>query len=234
MVRAARTESVLDAIVVRMTNYGESDRIVEFLTAEEGRVSMIARGARRSRKRFGGALDLFSGLRTHSQPGPNLWTLKSVDTLNLRLPLRGHFELLGRASLICDCARALTPEHHESADMYEAVRQGLDYLSEEDSLAASQTYPLILQSAGILPDTSGVRLEESMRYTLNFQSGSVVAAQRSQGAGRGFGQEVVQALRGQACTTPEGSRELERLAIDWVQHQIGKRLPSADVYLEMM
>jgi hypothetical protein len=73
-----------------------------------------------------------------------------------------------------------------------------------------------------------------MRYTLNFQSGSVVAAQRSQGAGRGFGQEVVQALRGQACTTPEGSRELERLAIDWVQHQIGKRLPSADVYLEMM
>ena len=234
MVRAARTETVLDGIVVRMTNYGESDRIVEFLTAEEGRVSMIARGARRSRKRFGGALDLFSGLRTHSQSGPNLWTLKSVDALNLRLPLRGHFELLGRASLICDCARALTPEHHESADMYEAVRQGLDHLSEEDSLAASQAYPLILQAAGILPDTGGVRVEESMRYTLNFQSGLVVGAGRVQGGARGFGSEVVQALRGHPCTSTEGARQLERLVIDWVQHQIGKRLPSADVYLDMM
>ena len=215
-----------------MTNYGESDRIVEFLTAEEGRVSMIARGARRSRKRFGGALDLFAGLRTHSQSGRNLWTLKSVDALNLRLPLRGHFELLGRASLICDCARALTPEHHESGDMYEAVKQGLDYLSEEDSLAASQTYPLILQAAGILPDTGSVRIEENMRYTLNFQSGLVAAAARTSSSGFGF--EVVQALRGQPCMSTEGARQLERLVIDWVQHQIGKRLPSADVYLDMM
>ncbi len=217
-----------------MTNYGESDRIVEFLTAEEGRVSMIARGARRSRKRFGGALDLFAGLRTHAQPSSNLWTLKSVDALNLRLELRLQFELLARASLICDCGRVLTPEHHESSDMYEAVRGGLDLLSAGDAVAASQAYPLILQAAGILPDTSQVRLESGARYGLDFRSGVVGMLQQVRTAGRGFSGEVVQALRGEACTTEEGARDLERLVVDWVQHQIGKRLASADVYLDLV
>ena len=166
MVRPARIEKILDGIVVRMTNYGESDRIVEFITAEEGRVSMIARGARRSRKRFGGCLDLFAGLRTHAQPGSNLWMLKSVDALNLRLELRLNFDLLARASLICDCARALTPEHHEATDMYEAVRGGLDMLTAGDAVGASHAYPLILQAAGILPDTSQLLLEPGIRYGL--------------------------------------------------------------------
>lgn len=234
LVRTTGTEKVLDAIVVRMTNYGESDRIVEFLTAEEGRVSMMARGARRSRKRFGGALDLFAGLRIHCQPGRNLWTLKSVDSLNLRLELRDNFELLGRASLICDCARVLTPEQHESGDMYEAVRGGLDMLCDGNALGASQAYPLILHAAGILPDTSGVRLADNARYKLDFRSGSVVLAQRSGAGAHGFCTEVVAAMRGEACTTLEGARELEHLVVDWVQHQIGKRLASADVYLALM
>ncbi len=217
-----------------MTNYGESDRIVEFLTAEEGRVSMIARGARRSRKRFGGALDLFAGLRTHAQPGSNLWTLKSVDALQLRLELRLNFDLLARASLICDCARVLTPEHHEAVDMYEAVRGGLDMLTAGDAVGASQAYPRILQAAGILPDTSQVRLESGARYGLDFRSGSVGMAQQVRTAGNGFGAEVVNALRAEPCSTTQGAQELERLVIDWVQHQIGKRLASADVYLNLI
>ena len=47
-----------DAIVIRLTDYGESDRIVTLLTERHGKVTAIAKGARRSRKRFGGALCL--------------------------------------------------------------------------------------------------------------------------------------------------------------------------------
>lgn len=45
------------AIVVGRTDLGESDRIVRMVTASHGRVDAVARGARRSRQRFGGALD---------------------------------------------------------------------------------------------------------------------------------------------------------------------------------
>jgi DNA repair protein RecO (recombination protein O) len=51
------------AVVLRSLNYGESDRIVTFFTKDFGKLKGIAKGARRSRKRFQNALDLFSHVR---------------------------------------------------------------------------------------------------------------------------------------------------------------------------
>ena len=45
------------AVIVGTHDLGESDRVVRLLGPERGRVDAVARGARRSRKRFGGALD---------------------------------------------------------------------------------------------------------------------------------------------------------------------------------
>jgi len=53
------------ALVLRVRAFGESDRIVHLLTPEWGRVTVIAKGARRSRKRFPGTLDLFNQLAVH-------------------------------------------------------------------------------------------------------------------------------------------------------------------------
>lgn len=48
------------AIVLFSINYGESDAIVNFYTQDYGRLGGIAKGARRSRRRFGGTLEPFS------------------------------------------------------------------------------------------------------------------------------------------------------------------------------
>ncbi|MBE7416040.1 MAG: DNA repair protein RecO [Deltaproteobacteria bacterium] len=45
------------AIVLNSVDYGESDRILTFYTLGRGKMSGIAKGARRSRKRFVGNLD---------------------------------------------------------------------------------------------------------------------------------------------------------------------------------
>ena len=52
-----------NAIVIRSLHYGESDKIVTFFTRDFGKLKAIVKGARRSRKRFQNALDLFSHLR---------------------------------------------------------------------------------------------------------------------------------------------------------------------------
>lgn len=46
--------------VLRMLDYGESDLIVTFYSREYGKIKGIAKGARRSRKRFANTLELFS------------------------------------------------------------------------------------------------------------------------------------------------------------------------------
>jgi DNA repair protein RecO (recombination protein O) len=57
---SARLGEHADAVLLRSVDYGEADRIVTLLTSRHGKLSLLARGARRSRRRFGGALEPFS------------------------------------------------------------------------------------------------------------------------------------------------------------------------------
>jgi DNA repair protein RecO (recombination protein O) len=54
-----------EALVLRIVDFGESDRIAHLLTPETARLTVIAKGARRSRKRFPGALDLLCHAAVH-------------------------------------------------------------------------------------------------------------------------------------------------------------------------
>lgn len=47
------------AIVLRRTNYGEADRILQLLT-HEGKTSVIARGVRREKSKLAGGIELFA------------------------------------------------------------------------------------------------------------------------------------------------------------------------------
>jgi len=51
---------VTDAILLRKIEYGDHDFIISFLTESKGKISVIAKNAKKSIKRFSGALDLFS------------------------------------------------------------------------------------------------------------------------------------------------------------------------------
>ena len=47
------------AIVLRRTDFGEADRIVNLLTSE-GKISAIARGARRQKSKLAGGIEIFA------------------------------------------------------------------------------------------------------------------------------------------------------------------------------
>ena len=48
------------AIVLRRTNYGEADRILQLLTPENGKISAIAKSVRREKSKLAGAIELFA------------------------------------------------------------------------------------------------------------------------------------------------------------------------------
>lgn len=47
------------AIVLRRVNYGEADRIITFITPDQGKVGAMAKGVRRSKSKMAGALEPF-------------------------------------------------------------------------------------------------------------------------------------------------------------------------------
>ena len=232
MSRSGKSQRTLQGVVVRLSNYGDSHRIVELLTADEGRVSLIARGARASKRRFAGALDLFVSLEARALPGSGLWTLSGVDIRSLRLGVRTSLERIGRASLICDCARVLTAEHQEARETYVAVCRALDCIDRGELIEATAAYGEILEAAGILPDLSSGYQANTQRFQLDHELGALVPARV--GGGRSFGRGVVDALARERAPNEREALELEHCVVDWVQAQIGKPLVSADVYLRAL
>ena len=54
--KAIRTK----AFVLRRTNYSEADRIIQLLTPEYGKISVMARGVRREKSKLAGGIELFA------------------------------------------------------------------------------------------------------------------------------------------------------------------------------
>lgn len=81
------------AFVLRTHPYGESDRIATFITEDFGKVSGIAKGAKRSQRRFAGTLEPFVKIRMafRSRPRSDLAFIDRCELLealpNFRLDL---------------------------------------------------------------------------------------------------------------------------------------------------
>jgi DNA repair protein RecO (recombination protein O) len=145
-----------EAIVLRSIRYGEADRIVHVYTPTQGRLNAIAKGARRSRSRFGARLEPFFHIRTVLHDGRgDLYTVTSVDTVAVHAGLRDHAATLDAAARACDAVARLfeTPDPHP--EVFRLLANELALLS-TDSAHARPANGLafrlkLLLAAGILP-----------------------------------------------------------------------------------
>jgi DNA repair protein RecO (recombination protein O) len=72
-----------EALCLRAADFGESDRIVHLLTPDAGRLAAIAKGAKRSGRRFPGTLDVFNRLRIQVAARRRPGTLARLDQAQL-------------------------------------------------------------------------------------------------------------------------------------------------------
>src|SRR6185436_9555523 len=112
------TAITTDAILLRSVAYGESDRVVTLLGRTTGRVSALARGARKSVKRFGGGLGLGASGQAvlRDRAGSELMGLDSFDVQEARIGLGGDIARTAHASYAIElCDRLCGPRHPEPA-----------------------------------------------------------------------------------------------------------------------
>jgi DNA repair protein RecO (recombination protein O) len=98
------SQIVTDAIVLHAFDYLESSRILRLVTRDGGVRSVLARGARRSRSRFGAALDLYAQgtAELHIKPGRELDTLAGFDVTRARHSLAGDLGRFAGASMLAE------------------------------------------------------------------------------------------------------------------------------------
>jgi DNA repair protein RecO (recombination protein O) len=121
-----------NAIVIRSTNYGESDKIVTFFTRDFGKLKGIAKGARRSRKRFQNALGLFSHLRLtfFEKEGTGLVRAEGCDILHSFPKIREDLRKILYGNYYLELANEMAGEREGNQEVFELLLSFLSDLEE--------------------------------------------------------------------------------------------------------
>ncbi len=124
-----------EAFVLRAYPLGESDRIVTFLTRDAGKVRGVAKGARRSRRRFGSSLELLSRVRLSyfERERRDLMRIDGADLLESFYRLQEDPERGATLACFAEITDAFAREQQEDEALFRllhailrAVRDGLN------------------------------------------------------------------------------------------------------------
>lgn len=120
-----------NALVVKSLNYGESDKIVTIFSEDLGRVKGVAKGARRSLKRFGGCLEPFALVRFTYKPGKDLGRFEEGTVVRNFRAIKEDLLKMAYGSYLLELAEALFAEGEGGQDAYGLLLDAFADLSEE-------------------------------------------------------------------------------------------------------
>jgi DNA repair protein RecO (recombination protein O) len=148
----------VDALVLRAIAYGESDAVLHLLVRGRGRISAFARGARSSRKRFGGALEPFQRVEAlvSEREGQELWALREARVVEAYPRLRDDLHRIAHAGYAAELVHEIT-RAGEPADALFALLE--DFLARLEAGAATSARLralelLALEASGLAPELS--------------------------------------------------------------------------------
>ena len=148
-----------EALVLRVVEHGESDLIVRLLTPKLGRLTAIAKGARRSVRRFPGTLDLFNLLRVavRRRGRAGMGFLEQARLATPHLELRRDTRRYALASFLCELLDRMAPEGAHGADAHRIFGFARAAFSALGEVQPDRSYRLLIELRAL--DALGLRPE---------------------------------------------------------------------------
>jgi DNA repair protein RecO (recombination protein O) len=227
-----------EAIVLRSIRYGEADRILHLYTPHHGRLSAIAKGARRTRSRFGARLEPFFHVRIVLHEGRgDMYTVTAADTVAIHAGLRDHAATLDAAARACDAVARMFETGDPHPEVFTLLRNELALLAsglQHSRASNGLAFRLkLLLAAGVLPQLGSCAACGELEHLGSFSAaaGGVVCSS-CEGAGFPLRREAYDFLvaavgtpLGEAPDAPEAAlRQAERAIIETAEHHAHVRL----------
>jgi len=125
--RSLKTE----AVVLRSLRFGEADRILHVYTLDRGRMGAIAKGARKTKSRFGGRIEPLSHVELVLHVGAGeLATVTGASLVRSHAPAREQPHRLSVGLIGAEAMLRLFPEQERSDQAFLALTRFLDVLDE--------------------------------------------------------------------------------------------------------
>jgi DNA repair protein RecO (recombination protein O) len=229
------------AYILHKRPYRETSNIIEVLTKDHGRVSLMARGSRGKRSRTAANLLLFTPLVVSWQGKGDLPYLKSVERADLKAPALKNRALLS-AMYINELLMYLLHRNDVQEEVFEHYHHCL-YLLEQNSnleltLRRFETRLLELLGFGLNLYTeadTGNKIQPDAFYNYFLEHGPVISQDNNTGVTPRISGGCLIALANeqyqQIATSPQYLAELKQLMRFVINHHLGNRkLKSRDLF----
>ena len=156
-------------IVLRRTNYGEADRILNIITPE-GKISAMAKGVRKARSKLAGGVEMFSlsDYVIHRGRG-ELGVVTSARMVRYYDKLLSDYERMELAVMILKKI-SLAAEGSDNADFFRLAQESLEGMNDGYNAELVEGWFLLnlVRASGeevnVYRDESGVKLEAGAKY----------------------------------------------------------------------
>lgn len=174
-------KQVTSALVLRRTETKEADMILTVLTPDLGKISLIARGARRKNSKIAAACQLLAYSEVTVYERGNWYYLSEASTIELFDPLRQDFEKLSLASYFAELTEAVsdTDTAPELLPLLLNALYALTHLSKEPRLIKTAFELRLMTVSGFAPLCDGCAVcgtEEMAQPMLDVVQGVVHCA----------------------------------------------------------
>ena len=175
----------MNAIVLDTRDYGESDKIVTFYSLDRGKITGLAKGANKSKKRFLNKLELFSHLSIEYKEKFNqsLIFINEAELISSFINIRQNSRCYICASYIRELLLITSIEQQSDQEIFQLFHWALSMLNSGKSELATCVFFQIrlFDRLGYCPDFSGCRgcgmaLEEKSEFLFQHRIGGLLCS----------------------------------------------------------
>lgn len=168
-------QTITSGIVLTRTNYQEADRILTILTPDQGKVSVLAKGVRKSKSKMAGGIELFSVSEIGYIQGKG--TLCTLTSSRLVKYYENIVQDINRTMLGYELIKLLhkVTEDHPESEYFELLIETYEALNNskiDQDLIKLWFYAQLLRIAGHTPslrnDSAGKPLNKDGKYVFSY------------------------------------------------------------------
>jgi DNA repair protein RecO len=168
---------VTNAIVLRRINYQEADRIITFLTDDQGKITSMARGVRRAKSKLAGSIELFGTSQITYMPGKG--DMSMLISARLIKNYGNIVKDFKRTQLGYEVLKLINKNIESDSideDMYEVIEKTLESLDDQSISLELTKFWFSLQFLALMGHTPNLFVdEETDKYIFDINKMMFVA-----------------------------------------------------------
>jgi len=142
-----------EAFVLSKIDYGDTSKVANIFTDEVGKISVIIKGARSPKSKFGVVIDPLNHIRVvfYNKESRDLQLVSDAETINYFPRIKEDIEKLRYSYAVLELINKLIPEHEPNRKLFNAIEKILSRVNasnEEPSVTFGRFFLFFLKEIG--------------------------------------------------------------------------------------